>query len=121
MQLQGGAFTPLFWLGGKGMQMGGFHWSWSCSREAEGTFASRKKKTKKLWLSEEKKKDTRKRYKVPLPSMKTRERIDADFAQEHGRPLSWFFGESDLLKFRRETKERYDWLEKEGVREKAFF
>lgn len=43
MQLQGGAFTPLFWLGGKGMQMGGLHWSWSCSREAEGTFASRKK------------------------------------------------------------------------------
>ena len=62
-----------------------------------------------------------KMYKVPLPSMKTRERIDADFAQEHGRPLSWFFGESDLLKFRRETKERYDWLKKEGVREKAFF
>ena len=40
---KGGVFTPLFWLGGKGMEMGGFHWSWSYSREAEGTFASRKK------------------------------------------------------------------------------
>jgi hypothetical protein len=48
MQLQGGAFTPLFWLGWKGMQMGGLHWSWSCSREAEGTFASRKKNKEAL-------------------------------------------------------------------------
>jgi len=53
MQLQGGAFTPLFWLGGKGTQMGGLRWSWSCSREAEGTFASWKKEAMAVGGEEE--------------------------------------------------------------------
>jgi hypothetical protein len=49
------------------MRLGGLHWSWRVSGEAENTFASQKKDRKRC-MREEKQMVVRMRYRIEMPS-----------------------------------------------------
>ena len=60
------------------------------------------------------------RYRVQMPSWKTRNQILEDFPRVTGRQLSFYNNEAKLMSLWRQNKEAYDFKEAEDKREMAF-
>jgi predicted adenine nucleotide alpha hydrolase (AANH) superfamily ATPase len=70
---------------------------------------------------EERQIEVRRKYNVPTPSWSTRFKIHEDFCRTTGKTISFMHGETTVMNFWRQNKERYTHLEEEAARQKAFF
>ena len=79
------------------MQLEGLHWSWRVSGEAEDIFTTRKREQALDAGGEADGGENR--YRVEMPSWKTRNMILEDFPRVIGRQLSFYNNEAELMSF----------------------